>query len=380
MDRESSRRRWTVRKKDKYSKKKEQNLEASRADAEEGRLVPTALPRSLYVDINLKCNLQCPQCHRNHPQFEGHEWPTMDFSLFKRVADELFPTAYRVILSGGGESLVHKQIDRILEICVRYGVYPTIYSNGTTMTPKRGMLLAKSGAYLGISIDGASRETFEALRFPAKWDRLMRSLDIIRDTREQAGGTGFFPFFTVVVQKANLQELSAFVDLADRYGFEQIKYTKIYPHFEELEERVPEPEEASRAFVEVLERANEKRVRVEVPDYGETGVSARLAELRSLNVFPVSLDDSPAGPYVSGGFVKYPDAESSRCEIPFSEAMITPEGKVVVGCCSQYQLGDLADSTFAEIWNGDSYRELRKTVNSSEPMEFCRPGTCPFRS
>ena len=369
-----------MRKRDKYSDTKESNLEASRSDAAEEHLEPTSLPRSLYVDINLKCNLRCPQCHRNHPQFEGHEWPTMDFALFKRVADELFPSAYRVILSGGGESLVHKQIDRILEICVRYGVYPTIYSNGTTMTDKRGTLLAKAGTYLGISIDGASRSTFEALRYPAKWDRLLRSLDIIRETRDRVGNESFFPFFTVVVQKANLDELSAFVDLADRYGFEQIKYTKIYPHFEELAERVPEPEEVSRAFVEVLERANEKRIRVEVPDYGETGVSGRLAELRTLNVFPVSLDSSPSGPYVSGGFVKYPDAESSRCEIPFAEAMITPEGKVVVGCCSQYQLGDLATSTFSEIWSGESYRELRKTVNSSNPMEFCSPGTCAFRS
>lgn len=365
---------------DKYKKIKEKNLELNRLEAGEGRLELESLPRSLYVDINLKCNLRCPQCHRNHPQFEGHEWPTMDFALFKRVAAELFPTTYRVILSGGGESLVHKQIDKILEQCVRYGVYPTIYSNGTTMTGKRGMLLAGAGTYLGISIDGATPESFEALRYPAKWNRLVRSLEIVQRTRERVGNESFFPFFTVVVQKDNLAELANFVDLASSYGFEQIKYTKIYPHFPELEDRVPEPEEVSRAFVEVLEKANERRVRVEVPDYGETSVSARLAELRALNVFPVSLDSSPSGECVSGGFVKYPDAGSSRCEIPFSEAMITPEGKVVVGCCSQFQLGDLAESSFSTIWNSEGYRELRRTVNTDEQMEFCTPRKCAFRS
>jgi len=76
---------------------------------------------------------------------------------------------------------------------------------------------------------------------------------------------------------------------------------------------------------------------------------------------------------------KYPDAASVRCGVPWSETMITPEGKVVVGCCSQHQLGDLTESSFSDIWNGQSYETLRETVNSSHPLEFCAMKGCPFR-
>jgi MoaA/NifB/PqqE/SkfB family radical SAM enzyme len=362
-----------------YTELKQKNLELNTREAGEGALQLESLPRSLYVDINLKCNLSCPMCHRNHPQYENYSWPTMDFGLFKDVAAMLFPTAYRIMLTGGGESLVHKQIDKILKLCLHYEVFTTIVTNGTTMTRKRAALLAAAGVYMGISIDGATRETFEALRYPARWDRLMKSLDLITDARREVGNESFFPHFQVVVQKANLAELPAFIDMAERYGFELVKYSKIYPHFPELEPRVPDPEEASRAFVGVLQKANQRGIRVEVPDYGETGASEELRELREKNVFPISLDSIPSGKYVSGGFVKYPDIDSKRCGVPFSECMITPEGKVVVGCCSAYQLGDLTVSPFSEIWKGEGYRELRGTVNSEDPMEFCRPGRCPFR-
>lgn len=336
-------------------------------------------PVSVYVDINLKCNLRCPSCHRNHPQHAGREWPLMPLDLFERVAAELFPTAWRVMLTGGGESLVHPDIDRILETCRRYQVYATIISNGTTVNRKRAALLAAAGVYMGISVDGATRETFEKLRYPARWDRFLKSLDLIVEARRNAANRAFFPHLQVVVQRDNIDELPGFVELAARHGFELVKFSNLFAHFPELEPLVPDPARAAASFVEAYERANESGIRLEAPDYGQTPVADRIAGLRERNVFPISLDSSPSMKYVTGGFVKYPDVQSLRCGVPWSEAMITPEGKVVVGCCSQYQMGDLSTQTFARIWNGEPYRLLRRTVNSGEPMEFCARRACPFR-
>lgn len=362
-----------------YAELKEWNLEVNRRECAEGAQALGSLPISIYVDVNLKCNLRCPQCHRNHPQFEGHTWPTMEFDLFERVARELFPTAYRVLMFGGGESLIHKHIDRMLKLCLAYEVYPTIVTNGTTMNRKRAVLVAKTGMYMGISVDGATKRTFESLRYPAKWERFNKSMKLVKEVREEVGNPSFFPHIQVVVQRENVPELPMFVDLARRYGFEMVKFSKMFPHFPELESRIPEAEAVSEQFVKVFEKANECGIRLEAPDYGPTRFSERLEELRAGNVFPISIDSSPSGPFVQGGFVKYPDPLSELCGIPFSESMITPEGKVVVGCCSTYQMGDLADSDFATVWNGEGYRMLRRTVNSGEPMEFCAGGRCPFR-
>jgi MoaA/NifB/PqqE/SkfB family radical SAM enzyme len=305
----------------------------------------------------------------------------MALETFEIAARELFPTAYRVFLSGGGESLTNKHFDKMLELCLHYEVHPVVYTNGTLLNSKRVALLVESGAYLGISIDGATRETFEKLRFPARWRRIVKSLELVRKLRADVGNEDFFPYLQVVVQKDNIKELDRFVDLAGEFGIEQIKFSNIYPHFPALEEKVPDPQEASLQFVRVFEKANKRGIRLEVPDYGLTEFSERMSSLREANnAFPIALDRSEAGRYFSGGFVKYPDFRSGTCMIPWSETMITPEGKVVVGCCSQYQLGDLNEQPFKSIWNGERYRELRKTVNTEEPMPFCVPhDVCPFR-
>jgi MoaA/NifB/PqqE/SkfB family radical SAM enzyme len=367
------------RKKPSYRELKERNLELNSSESAQGVTRLASVPISLYVDINLKCNLKCPSCHRNHPQYDSFEWPTMPFETFERVARELFPTAYRVMLTGGGESLVHPDIDRMLDLCVDYEVFPTIVTNGTTVTVKRAKLLADAGAYVGVSTDGASRETFERLRYPGRWDRFRESLANLRDARAAAGNPAFFPHLQVVVQRDNIGELPGFIELARAHGFELVKFSNLYAHFPALQDKVPDPESASRSFIEVFRLANEHGIRVEVPEYGDNSAAEELSRLRQGNIFPVSLDDSPSVKYVTGGFVKYPDAASVRCGVPWSETMITPEGKVVVGCCSQHQLGDLTESSFSDIWNGQSYETLRETVNSSHPLEFCAMKGCPFR-
>lgn len=364
-----------------YAGLKERNLAANSAEAERGAETLESLPVSLYVDINLKCNLRCPSCHRNHPQYEGYDWPTMPLETFERIASDLFPTAYRVMLTGGGESLVHRDIDRILELCGRYGVYTTIVTNGTTVNRKRALLLAHAGMYVGISVDGATKETFERLRYPARWERFLKCLQTIQEVREEVGNIEFFPHLQVVVQEGNVAELPGFIDLASEHGFELVKFSNLYAHFEALEASVPDPRRAAASFVETFRKANRQGIRLEVPDYGDTPERAELQALRDENAaIAISLDRSPSARYVTGGFVKYPDARSLRCGVPFSETMITPEGKVVVGCCSQYQMGDLETSSFLEIWNGEAYRTLRRTVNSGEPMEFCAREKCPFRA
>mgnify|MGYP005850579717 CR=1 FL=1 len=364
-----------------YQRKKEENLELNSREASEGRTELESLPISLYVDINLKCNLRCPHCHRADPRQGGKLWPTLDYSTFEKVARALFPTAYRVNLSGGGESLIHRDFDRMLETCLHYETYPVLYTNGSALNRKRAVLLARSGTYLGISMDGASRQTFERTRYPAKWKRMLKSLELIRQVRRDVGNPDFFPYLQVVIQRENVGELPAFVDLARQFELELVKFANLYPHFDELHEMVADAESAAASLAGALKRANRAGIRLEIPDYGETSVSSLIAALREENAsFPTSLDKSRSGRYVSGGFVKYPDFRSIRCGIPWSESMITPEGKVVVGCCSQYQLGDLAEKSFTEIWNDRGYRELRRTVNSNEPMFFCRPRhICPFR-
>lgn len=358
-----------------YMEIKSKNLSLNEKEIKEGKLRLQSLPVSLYIDINLKCNLQCPSCFRSDPKLRNKSWPTMDFETFEKIAHELFPTAHRAILSGGGESIIHKDFDDILKLTLHYQVRPVLYTNATLLNEKRLMLLVRAGTYLAISINGATKEKFEKLRYPAKWERLTQSLDLIKETREKENNQDFFPYFGVVVQKDNLKELSLFVDLSVKHGFELIKYSKLDPYFAELERKMPDPEDADKEFINAFEKANKNKIRLYAPDYGKTSFTETLKKLREENAsIQISLDKNNPD-----RFVKYPSFESKFCEIPWKETMITPEGKVVVGCCSGYLLGDINKETFATIWNNKKYQKLRKKVNSKRPLRFCRVDSCPFR-
>lgn len=354
---------------------KERNRLLIASEYEAGSASLRSLPLSLYIDVSKKCNLRCPSCFRSAPEHANTAWPELDFATFERIAHDLFPTAYRVILSGGGESLLHKNFCRMLELCLQYGVRPILYTNGSTLTKATVTLLARAGAYLGISVDSATAETFERLRFPFKWEKLVQALDLIRGVRQEVANEDFYPYLGVVLQNDNLHELPLFLDLAGEFGLELIKFSALTPYYPELRQKIPSPRDLERELVRVLEMANARGIYIYAPVHGNTEFSGRLQELLNVNgglPFRIHKNNPDR-------FVKYPRFASFDCQIPWAESMITPEGKVVIGCCSSYELGNLKKDSFAAIWNGRKYRKLRKTVNGRQPLLPCRQGVCPFR-
>lgn len=358
-----------------YQKIKSYNFNKNLYEAREEKTVLASFPTSLYVDVNLKCNLSCPSCFRSSPSNKGRLWPTMDFALFEKIAHELFPTAYKVTLSGGGESILHKNFEKMIELCSYYQVIPILYTNATTLNRERITLLARSGSVMGISIDGATKDTFEKLRYPAKWEKIIKILDTIKDVRDEIDNDEFYPYFGVVIQRDNIKELASFVEMAEHYRFDLIKFSRLDLYYPALEKKKLDPEEADRELAKVLEMATSKGIRLYVPDYGDTGMSERVRYLKQQNTsFPIKMDKNNPD-----RFVKYPSSSSKYCQIPWSETLITPEGKVNVGCCAGFELGDINKNHFTDIWNNKLYKKLRRKVNSNKPMSCCKYDTCYFR-
>ena len=354
---------------------KKQNMLLNTSEYEERKVCLYSLPLSLYIDVSKKCNLQCPSCFRSAPTNKDMIWPEIDFQIFTEIARELFPSAYRVILSGGGESLIHKDFNQMLELCLTYQVRPILYTNATTMNSKTVTLLARAGTYLGISIDSARKETFEKLRFPFTWEKMIHALHLIKKIREETNNEDFYPYLGVVLQKDNLNELSLILDLAKEFGFELIKFSSLDPYYPALQQNIPDPGDVEKALVNVLEKANENFIYIYSPVYGNTVFSGKLRELLDKNgSLPHKIHKNNPD-----RFVKYPFFNSHDCQIPWAETMITAEGKVVPSCCSLVELGDLKRDSFKTIWNNKKYKNLRKTVNSKKPLTYCRKPSCPFR-
>ncbi len=153
-------------------------------------------PLNVILDVTSRCNLKCVMCYfagtdrLNFPPFgEEPRDGNMPVSLFEKIAGEMFPRAWRVALGCAAEPMIHPDFLEILSIAGRYGVpdlwFPT---NLLALTQTSARAILDAGVRtVAASIDGTTKETYEKIRVPAKWERLLSRLELLRDAKRESG-------------------------------------------------------------------------------------------------------------------------------------------------------------------------------------------------
>jgi MoaA/NifB/PqqE/SkfB family radical SAM enzyme len=77
---------------------------------------------------------------------------------------------------------------------------------------------------LGISIDGATADTYEKLRLGGKWDKLIESLESVTEAKRRHG---FGLHWHMVVQQDNWQEMPAMLALAYKHEVDRVFFNRI---------------------------------------------------------------------------------------------------------------------------------------------------------
>tara|TARA_A100001015_G_scaffold22143_1_gene25156 strand:+ start:14865 stop:15281 length:417 start_codon:yes stop_codon:yes gene_type:complete len=77
---------------------------------------------------------------------------------------------------------------------------------------------------LGVSIDGASQETYEKLRLGGKWDKIVEALECMADLKNKHK---FLFCLHMVVQQDNWHEIESMLELGHRYNADRIYFNKI---------------------------------------------------------------------------------------------------------------------------------------------------------
>ena len=153
-------------------------------------------PLNVILDLTSRCNLKCVMCYfaatdrLAFPPFDRQlsDDGNMPVEVFERIAADLFPKAWRVALACAAEPMIHPRFREIVEIAGRYGVpdlwFPT---NLLALTEPTAQALVKNGVgTVAASIDGVTKETYEKIRVPAKFERLLACLDTLARVRREA--------------------------------------------------------------------------------------------------------------------------------------------------------------------------------------------------
>src|SRR5260221_6319124 len=171
--------------------------------------------------INL-CNLRCKMCYYSFDYKRKKE--QMDLSLFRKIAGEVFPKTRFLYLSCATEPLMNKQFADFVRVTGDYNVpFTSFCTNGQLLTQEVVHACIEANiSEIIFSIDGATAETYEAIRRGGKWDRLGKNLELLASIKRQRNNRNPAVRINFTCMQTNIQELPAMVDFAADHGAESL--------------------------------------------------------------------------------------------------------------------------------------------------------------
>ena len=298
-------------------------------------------PVSVHIEPTTACNLKCTTCQRTYSS--DLNLGSMSFDNFKKVFDQ-FPYLLGshqlqtgLLITGLGEPFLNRDILRMIRHAKDQGCpYVHIITNGTALSETIRQGIVESGLdHISVSMDGATKETFESIRIGAKFEKVVSSIKDLAKRRT----TRHKPFIdlNITIQDQNNNELEGVIDLAFEMGADRVSARVLNSDF------------AHDKVVSSTDFSDEKATRAKL--------YARAKDLQ----------------------FRYADDDSDPCLYPWLWPYITWNG-YVTPCCYRsdprtFNFGNLLEVPFNDIWNGSKYRDFRKSLLSDTPPDICRQ--CP---
>ena len=183
----------------------------------------------LRLAIDDSCNLRCPSCREGLIFYKEGSQYKKRIRLADKINDWLhtYNKPIRVHIGSDGDPFASHVYRHFMEHTpVRDNIKYSILTNGLMVKDFYPQVphIIENLTELGVSIDGATKETYESLRLGGKWDSINRNLECIAELKEQHN---FRFVLHMVVQKDNWQEIPAMIKLGKRLGTDKIYFNKI---------------------------------------------------------------------------------------------------------------------------------------------------------
>jgi len=170
--------------------------------------------------VNHACNLRCTHCYDVVP----HRRMDLSTSDALRVVDRLKDVGVTFIAFSGGEAFLRKDLLRLMEHCKNHRIRFGARSNGTLISAELAARLRALGiAVVGVSFDGATRETHDAVRGKGAFDASLSGLKALVEA-------GIRTQIEVVLSRQNEHEALAFIKLGELVGASEVNFSAITPH------------------------------------------------------------------------------------------------------------------------------------------------------
>lgn len=312
------------------------------ADSDQFRdAVLKALPyKPVYVKFKLvwTCNLRCVMC--NHWR-DRREAP-LRIDRLREIVDELAAMGCRKIHITGGEPTLHPDLNAFIAHISGHDIRVTMTSNASLIDKDRAKALANAGLYgVNISIDSPDRRIHDRIRgVKGSWRSAVAGASLLARYLKPGKVR-----INSVVGRKNYLSMVDLPDLAIQIGAGSINLIPIDIHT---------PDVRPLSLHQIRQFNSEV-----APVVAEKALTAGLIRHRRA-AYPFGHSDREIAHSHQAryGFGYY---DHHRCYVPWTHALIDHVGQVMVCCMLRESpvLGDLREQSFADIWSGERYAQLR---------------------
>jgi radical SAM protein with 4Fe4S-binding SPASM domain len=166
------------------------------------------VPRLIMLEVTNACNLRCEMCgNKNMKRDKGR----MPLDLGRKAIREAADTGIReVALYTTGEPLLCPDIAELIKESKKNNLRCILTSNGLLLNEDIAEMLCRSGLdSFKFSIDGTSRQEYEAIRRGGNFDRLFKNVHLLKQTRDSMR-SGMKIICAMVLMKQNMEHISRF--------------------------------------------------------------------------------------------------------------------------------------------------------------------------
>ena len=311
-----------------------ENVDLNHQEFAAGRVILASTPQTVFLQIHAPCDADCVFCSKGDDQelFRLDDW----LARFGSAMTPVLQRAGKLILTGSGEVLGLCEAPAILRHF--NGKFPHvekyIATNASHLTPQICGLIAGSGSRytLQLSLHAHDRPTHELMMRYQAYDRVLENIRRLMELRKRSGQVQVH--FMFVMTTLNAEKLPDFVRWAKELGADKVLagYFYIYEAAQKYLSLYFKQELANRAIDEARKVADELGLEISLPHKFRTQPEAQKA---------------PA-----------------RCSEPWHQVMVSPDGSILP--CDLYGSfrESLAEKSFEDIWNGPTYRAIRRDLRS----------------
>lgn len=283
------------------------------------KIISPAIPMIQNIEATNACGMNCIMCPRKYMK---RKIGFMNLELFERILKQLKGNT-RLALHHFGDPLLHPQIGKLIEICHKYGIKASLSTNPTSLDEKKSKELIESGLdYLHISLDGATKETYEKIRGEnANYEKAMKGIEYFLKVKNKLNSKIPFTKIAIIRMKETEDEIEKFKEQwTNKKGIDEVQVKEFITWDGTMEDIKSLEQEASH-------------------------------KVKRKKYYP--------------------------CFWPWGKLTVLWDGRVAA-CCFDFDgkciLGDLNKQSLEEIWNSKKMQEFRKqhTSNKFPEEHLCK--------